>query len=130
MCQLEQQQETSEPNGYMIVDSACVQAASATGAAREAAHEAMRRAEENLQAAKAKAAETASSAYQATKGKAYETYEAGRDTAQHAAQAAVEQAEAALRAARDKVGDGDDCVACSHRVAVTHSNADLMGLQI
>ena len=80
------------------------QAASATGAARETAQEAVRRAEDNLQAARDKAAQTASSAYQATKGKAYETYEAGRDTAQQAAQAAVERAEAALQAARDKVG--------------------------
>ena len=80
------------------------QAASATGAARETAQEAVRRAEENLHAARDKAAETASSAYQATKGKAYEMYEAGRDTAQQAAQAAVERSEAALQAARDNVG--------------------------
>ena len=76
------------------------QAASATGAARETAQEAVRRAEDNLQAAKDKAKEVTSSAYQATKGKAYETYEAGRDTAQQA----VERGEAALQAARDKVG--------------------------
>ena len=79
------------------------QAASATGAARETAQEAVRRAENNLQAAKDKAKEVSSSAYQATKGKAHDTYEAGRDTAQQAAQAAVERAEAALQAARDKV---------------------------
>ena len=79
------------------------QAASATGAARETAQEAVRRAEDNLQAAKDKAAQTASSAYQATKGKAHETFEAGRDTAQQAAEAAIEHAQAALQAARDKV---------------------------
>ena len=63
----------------------------------------MRRAEDNLQAAKDKAKEVSSSAYQATKGKTHETYEAGRDTAQQAAEAAIEHALAALHAARDKV---------------------------
>ena len=98
------------------------QAASATGAARETAQEAVRRAEDTLQAAKDKAAQTASSAYQATKGKAYETYGAGRDTAQQAAQAAVEHAEAALQAARDKVGM---CVAAS-AVHVSLSRASIV----
>ena len=87
----------------------CTQAASATGSAREAAHEALRHAEENLQAVRDKAAH----AYEATKGKAYEAYEAGRDTAQHAAQAAVERAEAALQAARDKVGSMCGCHRCT-----------------
>ena len=81
------------------------QAASATGAARESAQEAVRRAEDNLQAAKDKAKEVSSSAYQATKGKAHETYEVGRDTVQQAAEAAVEHALAALQAARDKVAN-------------------------
>lgn len=75
------------------------QAACATGAARKSAHEAVRRAEENLQAAKTKAAETASGTYQATKGKAHEMYLAGRGPAQ----AALEEAEAAAKAARKKV---------------------------
>lgn len=75
------------------------QAASATGAARASAHDAVRRAEENLQAAKAKAAETAGSTYEATKGKAHGMYLAGHGTAQ----AALEEAEAAAKAAREKV---------------------------
>ena len=84
---------------YAALSIPGAQAASATGAARDSAQEAVRRAEENLQAARDKAAETASSSYQATKGKAQEMYVAGRGPVQ----AAIEEAEAAAKAAREKV---------------------------
>ena len=71
------------------------QAASATGATRASAHDAVRRAEEHLQAAKALAADT----YEAAKGKTHETYLAGPGPAQ----AALKEAEALAKAAREKV---------------------------
>jgi Mg-chelatase subunit ChlI len=74
--------------------------------AREAAQEVVRRAEENLQAAKAKAAETAGSAYDST-----------RDTAQYAARKAVEDAEATARAAGEKARRP----ACTWPVHGTHA---------